>query len=51
MTLYNPMRPYCSPRFHLTREELRDMARKAGIKRGRNTLDTLRNLREAGFNI
>lgn len=33
----------------LTRQELRDMARLLGIRRGRNTADTLANLKAAGI--
>lgn len=40
-----------SPRMpgDLTRQELRDMARLLGIRRGRNTADTLANLKAAGI--
>jgi hypothetical protein len=38
-----------SPRYSLTREQLRQIARKHGVKRGRNTADTVKNLREAGL--
>lgn len=37
-----------SPRFALTRQELRDLARLHNVKRGRNTLDTYNNLIAAG---
>ncbi len=47
--IHNPMRPYKSVRYDLTREQLRDLARKNNIKRGRNTADTVRNLRVAGL--
>jgi len=50
MVFYDPMRPRKSVRHHLTREQLRDIARVRGVKRGRNTSDTLRNLQEAGIN-
>ncbi len=37
-----------SPRYPLTREALRDLARKHSIPRGRNTRDTFDNLVRAG---
>jgi len=48
---YNPMRPYKSKRYSLTREQLRELARKNNIPRGRNTEDTAKNLRAAGINF
>lgn len=51
LILRNPMRPYKSARYSQTREQLRELARKHNIKRGRNTGDTVRNLREAGFSV
>jgi hypothetical protein len=39
-----------SPRFNITREQLRNAARALNIPRGRNTSDTLNNLRKAGVN-
>jgi len=47
----DPMRPRISPRFKQTREQLRRLARVAGVKRGRNTTDTVNNLRAAGIKI
>jgi hypothetical protein len=46
---YDPMRPRKSPRYAMTREQLRDLARKHGVQRGRNTADTVTNLRKAGI--
>jgi hypothetical protein len=43
------MSPRKSPRYAMTREQLRDLARKNGVKRGRNTADTVANLRKAGI--
>jgi len=43
--------PQISPRYSLTREQLRDLARAHGIPRGRNTADTARNLRAAGYDL
>lgn len=51
LILRNPMRPYMSARHTQTREQLRELARKHNVKRGRNTGDTVRNLREAGISI
>jgi len=48
---YDPFAPRRSPRFSKTREELRELARKHGVRRGRNTLDTVKNLRSAGVAI
>lgn len=48
---YDPMRPRRSPRFKQTREQLRAIAKSAGVKRGRNTMDTVNNLRAAGISI
>jgi hypothetical protein len=36
-----------SKRYSKTREQLREIARKHGVKRGRNTEDTVRNLKAA----
>jgi hypothetical protein len=41
--------PQISPRYQMTREELRDLARSKNIPRGRNTEDTAKNLRSAGI--
>lgn len=49
--LFDPMRPRRSPRYALTREQLRELARLKGIQRGRNTNDTVRNLRAAGIDV
>lgn len=49
MKFYDPMRPYKSPRYDITREQLRELAKKHGVKRGRNTADTMNNLRLAGI--
>ncbi len=38
-----------SPRYDFSREELRELARKNGVRRGRNTEDTVKNLRKAGI--
>jgi hypothetical protein len=40
-----------SPRLALTREQLRDLARSLNIPRGRNTADTVQNLRAAGHAV
>jgi hypothetical protein len=48
---YDPMRPRKSPRYALTREQLRELARKNGVQRGRNTADTVTNLRKAGISL
>lgn len=48
---YDPMRPRKSPRYELTREQLRELARKHGVQRGRNTADTVANLRKAGISL
>lgn len=41
-----------SPRLKLwSREQLRSLARLKGVKRGRNTADTIKNLRKAGFEL
>ena len=34
-----------------TRKQLRHLAKLNGVKRGRNTRDTIENLRAAGINI
>jgi hypothetical protein len=47
--IHNWMGPRKSPRYSLTREQLREIARKHGVKRGRNTADTVKNLRDAGL--
>ncbi len=49
IVLHDPMSPRKSPRYAMTREQLRDLARKNGVKRGRNTADTVANLRKAGI--
>jgi hypothetical protein len=49
--IHDPMRPRTSARYSQTREQLREMARKHNVKRGRNTDDTVRNLRAAGLSI
>lgn len=41
--------PQISPRYELTRKQLRELAKKKGIRRGRNTQDTVENLKEAGI--
>lgn len=38
-----------SPRYHLTRAQLRDIAKKSNVPRGRNTSDTVANLQKAGI--
>lgn len=38
-----------SPKYPISRQKLREMAKKYGVKRGRNTEDTVRNLKAAGF--
>lgn len=38
-----------SPRFEISRKELRGLASSHGIKRGRNASDTVKNLRAAGI--
>lgn len=38
-----------SPGYHLTRQQLRDLAKSHGVRRGRNTADTVANLRKAGI--
>ena len=38
-----------SPRFHLTREQLRKIAKDNNVRRGRNTAETVANLRNAGI--
>lgn len=43
--------PQVSPRYNMTREQLRNLARAVGIPRGRNTADTAANLRSVGFRI
>jgi hypothetical protein len=48
MILRDPMRPRKSQRHDLTREQLREFARRHDIKRGQNTADTLRNIKKAG---
>lgn len=48
---YNPFRRHQSTRHALTREQLRQLARKHGVRRGRNTDDTLNNLRAAGIAV
>lgn len=48
MIILRPFRQV-SPRYSLTREQLRQIARKHGVRRGRNTADTVKNLREAGL--
>jgi len=47
----DPFAPRRSPRFNKSREELRELARKNNVRRGRNTMDTVRNLRSAGVPI
>ena len=49
--LYNPFRGigYKHPTF--TREQLRRLAKANGVKRGRNTQDTIANLKAAGINV
>ena len=49
IVLHDPMRPRKSSRYAMTREQLRELARKNGVKRGRNTADTVANLRKAGI--
>jgi hypothetical protein len=51
IVLHDPMRPRKSPRYERTREELRELAQNHGIPRGRNTPDTVRNLRKAGISF
>jgi hypothetical protein len=43
--------PQISKRYLLSRSELREFARKRGIRRGRNTDDTVNNLKAAGLLI
>lgn len=38
-----------SPSYHLTRAQLRDIAKKHNVPRGRNTPDTVANLQKAGI--
>lgn len=49
--IHDPMRPRKSNRYSQTREQLRELARKNNVERGRNTDDTVRNLRAAGFSV
>jgi hypothetical protein len=49
IVLYDPMTPRKSPRYDMTRKQLRELARMNGVKRGRNTADTVANLRKAGI--
>lgn len=49
IVIHDPMRPRKSVRHAQTREQLRELARKHDVKRGQNTADTVRNLREAGL--
>lgn len=35
----------------MTREQLRELARKYGVRRGRNAADTIENLQKAGIKI
>ena len=49
--LYNPFRGQRGPKHPtMTREQLRELARKHDVKRGRNLRDTVTNLRLAGIN-
>jgi len=41
--------PQISKRYAKTREQLRVIARMSGVKRGRNTGDTVKNLEAAGI--
>ena len=51
-TLYNPFRSSIKFKHStFTREQIRGMARFCGIKRGRNTQDTLTNLKAAGCDL
>ena len=38
-----------SPRYHLTRAQLRELAKAHNVPRGRNTSDTVANLEKAGI--
>lgn len=49
IVIHNWMGPRKSTRYSMTREQLREIARKHGVKRGRNTADTVKNLRNAGL--
>ncbi len=48
--LYNPFRKKVSPKHtFLSREQLRKLARMNNVRRGRNTRDTINNLKAAGI--
>jgi hypothetical protein len=51
MNLYNPFRGQGFKHSSLTREQIRTIARMNDIPRGRNTRDTLNNLRSAGIQL
>lgn len=38
-----------SPRYHITRAQLRELAKAHNVPRGRNTPDTVANLEKAGI--
>lgn len=38
-----------SPRYHLTRSQLRELAKAHNVPRGRSTSDTVANLEKAGI--